>query len=109
VAALSGPVAPEALDRGLDALRALGLEPVPAANVGARWGPFAGRDEERLAGFHRLLDDESLAAIFFARGGIFSVALSVASPRLAVSEHAARGSSDFPLRQTPKGSRSDRL
>ncbi len=37
-------------------------------------------------------------------GGLFSVALSVASPRLAVSEHAARGSSDFPL---PEGS--DRL
>src|SRR3954454_7808063 len=35
-------------------------------------------------------------------GGLFSVALSVASPRLAVSEHAARGSSDFPLRADPK-------
>src|SRR5436853_84052 len=31
-------------------------------------------------------------------GRYLSVALSVASPRLAVSEHAARGSSDFPLR-----------
>lgn len=30
-------------------------------------------------------------------GGMFSVALSVASPRLAVSEHAARRSPDFPL------------
>ena len=29
-------------------------------------------------------------------GGLLSVALSVASPRLAVSEHAARWSSDFP-------------
>jgi len=29
-------------------------------------------------------------------GGLLSVALSVASPRLAVSEHAARRSSDFP-------------
>ena len=69
VAALSGPVAPEALDRGLDALRALGLEPVSAANVRSKWGPFAGRDEKRLAGFHELLEDESLSAIFFARGG----------------------------------------
>lgn len=69
MAALSGPVAPEALAHGLEALRALGLEPVPAANVGARWGPFAGRDEERLAGFHELLDDDSLSAILFARGG----------------------------------------
>ena len=30
-------------------------------------------------------------------GGLFSVALSVASPRLAVGEHAARWSPDFPL------------
>src|SRR5262249_50413807 len=41
-----------------------------------------------------------------APGGIFSVALSVASPRLAVSEHAARGSSDFPL---PRRRGSDHL
>src|SRR5262249_12004268 len=33
-------------------------------------------------------------------GRYLSVALSVASPRLAVSEHAARGSSDFPPRAT---------
>ena len=32
----------------------------------------------------------------FGPGGLLSVALSVASPRLAVSEHAARRSSDFP-------------
>lgn len=32
-----------------------------------------------------------------AIGGLLSVALSVASPRLAVSEHATRWSSDFPL------------
>src|SRR5581483_10987584 len=34
-------------------------------------------------------------------GGLFSVALSVASPRLAVGEHAARGSSDFPPHAAP--------
>ena len=42
-------------------------------------------------------------------GGIFSVALSVASPRLAVGEHAARGSSDFPPRAGPWAARSNRL
>ena len=36
-------------------------------------------------------DDEAI-------GGLFSVALSVASPRLAVSQPAARESSDFPRR-----------
>ena len=37
-------------------------------------------------------------------GGLLSVALSVASPRLAVSEHAARRSSDFPPLELPCGS-----
>jgi len=32
-------------------------------------------------------------------GGLFSVALSVVSPRLAVSQPAARRSSDFPPRR----------
>src|SRR4051812_7635083 len=41
-------------------------------------------------------------------GRYLSVALSVASPRLAVSEHAARRSSDFPLRPLKK-ERSDRM
>jgi len=36
-------------------------------------------------------------------GGLLSVALSVASPRLAVSEHAARRSSDFPPLELPCG------
>jgi muramoyltetrapeptide carboxypeptidase len=66
---LSGPVSSEALEKGLDELRALGYEPVAAANSRSRWGPFAGTDAERIAGFHHLLDDDSLAAIFFARGG----------------------------------------
>jgi muramoyltetrapeptide carboxypeptidase len=69
VAALSGPVDPERLDRGLAALRRLGFEPVVADNVLSRSGMFAGGDAERLAAFHRLAADPSLRAIFFARGG----------------------------------------
>ena len=40
----------------------------------------------------------TLTSLPFRRavGGLFSVALSVASPRLAVSQPAARRSSDFP-------------
>src|SRR5206468_4041681 len=53
VAALSGPVDPERLARGLAALRALGLEPVVADNILSRRGLFAGGDAERLAGFAR--------------------------------------------------------
>jgi muramoyltetrapeptide carboxypeptidase len=69
VAALSGAVDPAALATGLDGLRALGFEPVPARNAEACWGPFAGHDEERVAGLHELLADDSLEAIFFTRGG----------------------------------------
>jgi muramoyltetrapeptide carboxypeptidase len=69
VAALSGPVDPERLDRGLAALRRLGFEPVLADNVHASQGLFAGGDAERLAAFHRLAAIPGLRAIFFARGG----------------------------------------
>jgi muramoyltetrapeptide carboxypeptidase len=69
VAALSGPVDPGRLARGVAALAALGYEPVPAPNLGARHDLFAGDDAERLAGFHQLAADPSVAAIVFARGG----------------------------------------
>jgi len=69
VAALSGAVDADALARGLAALRELGYEPVPARNLGSRSGIFAGDDAERVEAFHELVDDDSLAAVFFARGG----------------------------------------
>lgn len=69
VAALSGPVDPERLERGLTTLAALGFEPVPASNLGSRCGLFAGSEEERLRAFHELAADPSLKAIIFARGG----------------------------------------
>ncbi len=69
VAALSGPVDPERLERGLEALRGLGFEPVLADNAASRQGLFAGGDAERLAAFHRLAADADLPAILFTRGG----------------------------------------
>jgi muramoyltetrapeptide carboxypeptidase len=70
VAALSGPVDPGRLAAGLEALRSLGFEPVPASNLASRHREMlAGDDAERLAAFHALAADPSLAAIFFARGG----------------------------------------
>ncbi len=69
VAALSGVVPPVARNEGLAALRALGLVPVPAVNLDLEHGLFAGSDRERLEGLHRLANDPSLEAIFFARGG----------------------------------------
>lgn len=69
VAALSGPVDPGRLGRGLAALERLGFEPVPAANLRSRHGLFAGPDDERLAAFHALAGDPTVRAIVFARGG----------------------------------------
>jgi muramoyltetrapeptide carboxypeptidase len=72
VAALSGPVDPARLERGLVVLRRLGFEPVVADNVLSRHSPhafLAGSDAERLRGFHRLAADPSIRAIFFSRGG----------------------------------------
>jgi muramoyltetrapeptide carboxypeptidase len=69
IAALSGPVDPERLAAGVEALRRLGFEPVLADNLASRHGFFAGTDQERLAGFHRLAADPDLPAILFARGG----------------------------------------
>lgn len=69
VAALSGAVDPLRLERGCAALRQLGFEPVPAANLARRNDYLAGTDGERLEAFHRQVADPSLAAILFARGG----------------------------------------
>ncbi len=69
VAALSGPVDPERLEAGLQAVAEMGYEPVEAVNLRTRLGLFAGSDDERLEGFHRLAADPSVRAIIFARGG----------------------------------------
>jgi muramoyltetrapeptide carboxypeptidase len=69
VAALSGPVEPQKLESGLEALRRLGFEPVLADNAASRQGLFAGGDADRLAAFHRLAADPDLPAILFTRGG----------------------------------------
>lgn len=69
VAALSGPVAPERLEAGVETLVRLGFEPVLATNLGSRTRLFAGPDGQRLEAFHRLVEDPTLNAVFFARGG----------------------------------------
>ena len=69
VAALSGPVDAARLEAGLEMLRQLGFEPVPAANLGDGPGLFAGDDDTRLAAFHDLVAAPGLRAVIFARGG----------------------------------------
>lgn len=97
VAALSGPVDPERLRRGLEALRGLGFEPVPADNLGERHGLFAGDDRRRLEAFHRLADDPAIEAVIFARGGygISRLLPEIDWQRLAARPRAYVGYSDL--------------
>jgi muramoyltetrapeptide carboxypeptidase len=97
VAALSGPVAAARLDAGLVALRELGFEPVPARNLAARDDLFAGSDDERMAALYELADDDSLAAIFFARGGhgVLRLLPAIDWARLARRPRAWIGYSDL--------------
>ncbi len=74
IAALSGRIDPDRLTAGVAALKELGFQPVLARNLGPEASLsgrplFAGSDRERLAAFHELAADESVAAIVFARGG----------------------------------------
>lgn len=71
VAALSGPVSPEALASGVAALETLGYRVRLAANALSRSGPLAlaGSDDERLAGYLGLLSDPEVGAVVLARGG----------------------------------------
>ena len=87
VAAISGAVDPAALSAGLEGLLALGFEPVVATNVGRREAMLAGRDEERLGAFHELVDDPTLKAIFFARGGYGSTRILPAIDWRRVARH----------------------
>jgi muramoyltetrapeptide carboxypeptidase len=71
VAALSGPVDREELEKGCRALEEMGYVVRQASNLLLRSGPLglAGSDAARLAGYRDLLLDPDVAAILFARGG----------------------------------------
>jgi muramoyltetrapeptide carboxypeptidase len=97
VAALSSVIDPSRLMAGLTELARLGFEPVAARNLGERDRLFAGTDADRLAAFHELVDDTSLAAIFFARGGhgLLRVLDEIDWEKLAARPRAYIGYSDL--------------
>jgi muramoyltetrapeptide carboxypeptidase len=69
VAAVSGPVDEARLESGISFLREKGYRVERASNLGRRDGFLAGSDEERASEYRRLLSDDRIDAIFFARGG----------------------------------------
>lgn len=84
VAAVSGPVDAERLNRGIAFLAAKGYDVVEASNLRSRSGFLAGTDRERAEAYLRLLGDDSVRAIFFARGGYGSSrVLSRIDPEIA--------------------------
>jgi muramoyltetrapeptide carboxypeptidase len=68
VVALSGPVDPVKLDRGLDVLRGWGHPIIEAANLRREEFYLAGEDSERLAGVKQVVDGGARFVIA-ARGG----------------------------------------
>lgn len=60
---------PHEIEQGLAVLKSWGLESIIGKNAFNEYGFLAGTDEERLADLQRMLDDDSIKAIFFTKGG----------------------------------------
>src|SRR3954467_3677944 len=97
VCAPSGRVDEPSLVAGVAYLEDLGHRVVVPEETLHGWRYFAGTDEERLRGFHALLDDPSIDLVMAARGGYgLSRLLSrIDWNRVAASGKAFVGFSDF--------------
>jgi len=97
ICCLSGRVDEVLLAMGANFLRDLGHNVIVAEETLQAWRYFAGTDEQRLAGFHRLLDDPSIDLILMARGGygISRVLHRIDWSKVAASGKAFVGFSDF--------------
>jgi muramoyltetrapeptide carboxypeptidase len=97
VCALSGRVDELSLANGLDYLHDLGHRVVVPDETLHGWRYFSGTDEERLRGFHALLDDASVDLVVAARGGygISRLLHRIDWNRVAASGKAFVGFSDF--------------
>lgn len=97
VCAPSGRVDEASVMAGVAYLEDLGHRVVVADEVRSTWRYFAGTDEERLAGFHRLVDDPEIDMIIAARGGygISRLLARIDWNRVAASGKIYCGFSDF--------------
>jgi muramoyltetrapeptide carboxypeptidase len=69
ICAPSGSVTNETMQAMIQQLEFWGFEVVLGKTIGTTWGTFSGTDQERLKDFQDMLDDDSIKAILFARGG----------------------------------------
>jgi muramoyltetrapeptide carboxypeptidase len=97
VCAPSGRVDEAALALGVAYLGELGHRVVVPDETLHAWRYFAGSDEERLRGFHALVDDPSIDLVIAARGGygITRLLPRIDWSRVAASGKAFVGFSDF--------------
>lgn len=65
----AGPLAPEAVDRATERVRALGWEPRLGAHARGRWGYLSGTDRERTLDLDAALRSPDNDAIWCLRGG----------------------------------------
>lgn len=97
VFAMSGRVDAGQLSRGVAHFRDLGHDVVVADETLHEWRYFAGTDDERVAGFHKLLDDPSIDMMIAARGGygMSRVLSKIDWNKVAMSGKIFVGFSDF--------------
>jgi muramoyltetrapeptide carboxypeptidase len=97
VCALSGRVDEPLLDQAVGYVEDLGHTVVIAPETREAWRYFAGTDEQRVAGLHALLDDDSIDLIIAARGGygLSRVLPRIDWNRVAASNKQFVGFSDF--------------
>ena len=97
VCALSGRVDAAALASGVAYLRDLGHRVIVPDETAHAWRYFAGTDEERLSGFHALLEDPAIDLVISARGGygLSRILHRIDWNRVAASGKAFVGFSDF--------------
>ena len=97
VCAPSGRVDEATLSTGVAYLEDLGHRVVVAPESLHTWRYFAGTDQERLDGFHAMLDDASIDMVMAARGGygLSRLLHRIDWNRVASSGKAFVGFSDF--------------
>ena len=95
--ALSGRVDEGSLLKGIEYLKDLGHRVIVPGETLHTWRYFAGTDDERLEGFHALLEDDSIDLIMASRGGygISRILHRIDWNRVAASGKIFVGFSDF--------------
>ena len=75
IAAPASPFDQQAFDRGVGVLESMGYRVKIPENLFMKHGYLSGPDRERAAQLMRLFEDESVRAVFCARGGFGSMKL----------------------------------